>query len=646
MRRMKMAKKKWILLIGMFCLLLFTTSGGAIAAGMTDELLPKQEENQGSVELESGKYPLVNYGMDTKQDMDKMSDFLPWNWDDKMSKSISSLLSTVNSGLWKINTVLSSLTISIVHEAYTADIVGQFGEETGKLIKGITGISNYGFSGSSIWSTFLYAIIVFSVAWLGFRAAIQRQGSVAISGLLSIMAILGIAIGFFTYADKILKSMNDVTSEAQNMMLSYSVGTVNNEEFEKSDGLNTMKNQLFDTMIKNPWLLMQFGTTDEKAIEKEWDKEGSRIDTLLKTNTMTEERSKAIEYEVNELDNENMKPEALLDRLVVNLFIFAVNAVLGVFVTMLTGSIVIYSFLALVYTMYTVLTLLISVIPKFQSTGLNSLGKLAHAFYMKLGLTFLATLAFTFNNWLYSWIEPSAGMLIVFAYQIAIMALIFIKRKDLLNIINKPFESLGVRNDRGLNVESYKKAYQNTKTNAVKLARPFIQKAPIKNGATAIQKIKSNPGVGLVGHRPINKEVNTGAQGSFKKPVTNAAATAQKQGQNVTNVAGNAEKTAANVTNVNRDINNVQGSESTSQNGNIKPQSSPVQMVDLKVSERPKGTEYGPGLQDENNLRSLEKTMDKGGFAHKVKDGGEIKTGEREIKINDWKEYKNVSEQK
>lgn len=314
---------------------------------------------------------------------------------------------------------------------------------------------------------------------------------------------------------------------------------------------------------------------------------------------------------------------------------------------MLNGSMVIYSVLVLVYAIQTILTLLISLFPKFQSTGINSFKKLGHAFYMQLGLAFLCTVNFAFTNWVYSWIKPEMGMLFIFVYQIVIVSLIFFKRKELLNIINKPFESLKLRSDRGLNTESYKQLFQKTKTNAIKLSKPFYQPG-IKTGLSAFQKIKSNPGVGVPGHGPIYKnlkavnELKTGPVAANQ--LSNAIGSGKAKTGTVQNKAGSELKTGEKVANAAPTIQNGQGSEmKAAPNVKTMNQSNQTQKVDVNVSERPKGTEYGPTLQDENNLRSLEKTLDKGGFAHKVKDGGEIKTGERQFK--DRGEQKNVSEQ-
>ena len=222
------------------------------------------------------------------------------------------------------------------------------------------------------------------------------------------------------------------------------------------------------------------------------------------------------------------------------------------------------------------------------------------------------------------------------------------KRKELLNIINRPFEGLRVKNDRGLDVNKYKQFYNKNKTNAVKLLKPF-QKAPIKTGPTAIQKLKANPGVGHAAHRATNKVAASGIPKTQERKEGEKDLNKVKTKSNaaVQNKEGSELKTGTNATKETYTVQNGKGSGSeTSQNNKTINHSKVNQRQDMKVSERPKGTDYGPPLQDENNLRSLERTLDKGGFAHKVKDGGEIQTGEREIKINDWKEQKNVSEQR
>lgn len=476
-----MTSKKKIVSLLLIFLISITTFAGSVNAEMTEGLLPQDEEEKvGSVELDAAEYPLQNYGMDTDPD-ESFWDFV------KISDNTNEALMVLNSFIWNMNKMFYSFVSWIVTESFTMDMVGRFAGGMGDVIQTLAGVSDSGFANEGLWPLFLPFLTIGLGIWVIYRGLIQRQASVAISGLISSIAICAFALGFYANAEQALKSTNDFVTDTQNQILSVSLSKTGPGDYTQEEGLAVMKNQLFNIMVKYPWMLLEFGTIDEQKVEKAWKKEGSRIDALLKTKPFTEERQKAVEYEVKELKNENMSTSSLITRLGVLLVASVLSGFLGFFLILMSGSVIFFSFTAMAAIAMTPMTLLAGMIPSLQITAWNSLLKIVHAFYMKLGLTLLATLFFVISSMIYTKNDPTQGLVITFLFQIFLLLALWKNREKLLRIVKKPFVGVAPKDSTpGLQVKDYKEKITQVKDKVQPIVNKF--RTPTHNQTNAPNK--------------------------------------------------------------------------------------------------------------------------------------------------------------
>ncbi|CRH64680.1 Uncharacterised protein [Chlamydia trachomatis] len=423
------------------------------------------------------------------------------------------------------------------------------------------------------------------------------------SGILGTLIILTLGLGFFTNADKILKGFNDGVSEVQNDVLSFSLTTTSPGNYDESEGMASMRNQIFNLMVKNPYLLLNFGTPDQEKIEKKWDKKGSRVDAILKTNIYSEKRKDAIDYEIKELKNGNMKPESLNDRFVILVFVLIANCILGTILLLLACSMIFYQVLILIFAVFTPVAFLIGLIPAFSNTATNILMKLLHAFYMKIALALLTTIYFSISSMVYNSMDPKKGYILLFIIQIICAIAVWVKRNEILNAVTTPFRKANVNNNAGQNISDFKKTYFKTRKHFNKITKPFTQKhtQPLAE-RTGYNKLKAKPGVGMV-DQMRHPMYTTKERNSPNKVVaeSNEATVDKKNNQKAVSNAPLAERKQENVS---------------------QPQENaqPIMNKDFKTNKQPEQT-----LNDRRNLESLEKTLEKGGHAHNAKENLQLK---------------------
>ena len=509
---MKLKRSIFILLSVIFALIV--SSAPVKAEDMMDNLLPQQEKDkaiytrEGDVILEYNKYPVTRYGMETQLEQDEVSDLMPWGWDDNIGKQLSQWQSMIISYIWGMNRIFSSTIGTLVSEAFNADIVGSLSDEVTKTVQSIAGYGPGGFHSTGLWPYMVYTLIMLTGIWAAYLTVVKKSSSRAISGILSSIIILALALTWFSQSDKILAGINDGVKEVQNDVLSNFVSVTTPGNYKESEGIATMRNQIFNVMIKQPYLLLNFGTTDEKKIESEWEKKGSRVDAVLKTGVFSKERKDAVEYEVKELKNKNMQPTALTDRLIVLSLVSIFNFILGAVLLLMSGSMIFYQIMILIFSLFTPVALLIGLIPAFSRTATNIFMKIAHAFLMKAGLAFLASVYFSISSMVYKSMDPQVGYIMLFVFQIICGIALWIKRHEVLNIVSTPFRSAGVNSNVGQSVGEYKKNYFKTKKHLNKVIQPFtkVQTRTLAD-RTGYNALKFNPGVGVVNPRthPIFK---------------------------------------------------------------------------------------------------------------------------------------------
>ena len=568
--------------------MLFLIISPHVGAEMMDTLLPQntEQKTEGKVELEYNEYKLSRYSMDTKLEDGEASDMMPWGWDNGLQKQMDQSLSTLNLTIWGLNKVFGNIVGVLVSESYNYDVISVFSNEVGNTIQSIAGFGPGGFSSNGVWPYLVTLMVCIMAIWAAYVGIAKRATSQALGGIIKSIAVLVLSLAFFTSADTFLNAINKSVSEVQNDILSFSISATTPENLNENEGIATMRNQIFNLMIKYPWLLLEFGTTDEEAIESEWDKSGSRIGAILSNSPFSEERLDAVTYEVEDLDNTSMTPQAQTDRFMILILTLVMNAIIGVILLLLSGSLILYQILVLVFAIFSPLALLFGLIPAFSDTAKNVMMKLAHAFYMKIAIAFLMTIYFSISSMVYNTMNPEEGYILLFIIQIICTVAVWIKRNEIMNIITVPFRKSNLASNIGQNIKEYKQTYFKGQKYFNTIKKPFVTPAkPLEERAS--YKLKYKAGVGVVD--PIRHPMfHSSRRNENPTEATIASTPAKNQPKVMPNVVDQPS--------VNR---------------------KPTQ----EVNPEPAVQKYqSPKLRNQANFDSLTGTLDKGVHAHRVKE--------------------------
>lgn len=252
--------KKLVRLLLLSIALLWVFQLPASAESLQDNLVPQDSDQKsvGEVELKYNEYPQHHYKLDTY--VDTSGDWMPWNWADGAGKQIYIALMEIINSIWNVNVLLANFTMKIVQEVFELDFISNLVVQIGQAVQNIAGFGPGGFMSNGLWPLLVTFVIGIVGAWATYVGMVKRETSRAWSGLLSSIIIFVFALGFFSNASTILKGINDWSSNLQSDILAVFASIVNpGASYTQEEGIATIRNQMFDLMVKNLIYLCNMG---------------------------------------------------------------------------------------------------------------------------------------------------------------------------------------------------------------------------------------------------------------------------------------------------------------------------------------------------------------------------------------------------
>lgn len=428
----------------------------ASAASLQDNLVPQGSEGGtvGEVDLKYNEYPQHHYKLDTWVDTD--GDWMPWNWADGAGKQIYIALMEIINSIWNVNILLANFTMKIVQEAFELDFVSNVTEEIGTAIQNIAGFGPGGFMSNGLWPLLVTFIIGIVGAWATYVGMVKRESSRAWGGLISSMVIFVFALGFFSNASLILKGVNDWSSDLQSDILAVSASVVNpGASYTAEEGIATIRNQMFDLMVKKPYMLMQYGTTE---VEEGRVNDILSVDPYLKA----EDRNLKVQEEVEQQKNTMMSIDGISQRAGFVPLLFLANSIIGIFLLIVSGTIILYQMIFLALVLFAPVPLLMALVPRWKQSAFDWGMKVLHAQLMKIAIALLLTILFGISAILYRATETGdLGYLGMMLLQIICFVGVWAKRKELFNIVSTAVSN--VESSTGATLQGYKQKYKQAK---------------------------------------------------------------------------------------------------------------------------------------------------------------------------------------
>lgn len=405
----------------------------AAASGLVDETI-----DAGNL---YSQYRWDNYQIDFY--VDTSWDWLPWNWMDRIDNKISSVFYGISDGIWLISVLLSSGTGYIVQQTYSLDFIGDMADDIGKNIQILAGMNTGSkkFNADGFYTWLLLFIVLIVGGYMAYAGLIKRKTTEAVSAAVNMLVIFLLTAAFIAYAPQYIKNINDFSADLSNGVLELGAKLVmpgNDEMGVKAT--DKIRNNLFAIQVYKPWLLLQFGTTDETAIESERiaaGVDGDRIKSILSVSPVTnfgEDRQTAVKTDIETYKNVNMTVTNVAGRFGTVILIGFLNLIISIFVVIMCGLVIFTQLLFIIFALYPPLNFILSMLPTYNGLLKKAVLKLFNTILMRAGLTFLITIAFSLSAMIYSMSGDYPFLMVAFL-QIVVFVGTYLKMDEILSMV-------------------------------------------------------------------------------------------------------------------------------------------------------------------------------------------------------------------
>ncbi|MBP2079777.1 CD3337/EF1877 family mobilome membrane protein [Oceanobacillus polygoni] len=402
---------------------------------------PESEENikKGGVELEIKKYPVERY-MVNNEDTNGIFGFNLYGINNFFMGIIQHVVIVTDSSLEKL---------------FSLQILDEFADDLQSISYDIyQTLKDY-------FAELLFAFLCGYLVFLFFTNGNARE---SVRKFLLFIVVLVVAGYWMANASFLIKSMNAISNETQGYLVSAGNGlleifendregvysAINDiDEDDKLNGaLSVMRNVYFDLALKRPYLLINYGTTEENDINNNDNVKNlgfgfdqyNRVDRMLAFNLSSAGSVYRITHahiEVNKNNNSAMASGGSFKQSGLIFLTFIIVIALSIPFLLLGLLNFALQLLAILIALALPFAFFISFIPQFVMSGFNTLGKLVTVFLIKAMLGIFIFISYLLTFTLYRLVPPEdTGMYLLHVFLLILLFFyIIVKRNSIIHFV-------------------------------------------------------------------------------------------------------------------------------------------------------------------------------------------------------------------
>lgn len=326
---------------------------------------------------EYSKYPLENYKLEITLD--------GWGFS-KLGKWILNMLANM---IFSLNNMFSYFVGWVIHQAYQVDFIGEAIDFLSGNIQAIAGVDAGGFRTSGLFPSLAPYLILCAAVYFVWVGIFKRRAVQAAVNLGAFCIIFVLGMGFVAYSGSYLHMVNDFQKEFNEEIMEISSQITLGGS--GGDMVDQMRENTFVIMVKNPYLMFNYGTSDVEAIGEE------RINELLAAPVGSDEREDLVEQEYDDLDNTYMGEEHLAERLGMCLVVLVVNLIVGICILLFSAMLIMAQVMFVLYMSFFPVALVFSLFPNSGGRLKKILGKSLDTILMRPGISLILTVVFSIS---------------------------------------------------------------------------------------------------------------------------------------------------------------------------------------------------------------------------------------------------------
>lgn len=324
---------------------------------------------------------------------------------------------------FKLNIMLTQLTMFLVDQALNLDIVSGVADKLAASMQNISGIGedeegNVNFLSGGLFPSIISLMCVLSACYAAYVFFIKRQPTAGLNELVKTVLVIAFILVFIGNAGTVLKTANTISSEVSTTILAKATGTVAGDPGRsQKQAISSVKKQIWSILVERPYLFMQYGEDSKEKIGEE------RVNKLLKT-APGKDRNTIVDDEVKKQKNQMMKLDSVGDRMIFTIIYYIVNTFIGIPILAFCLLIVAFQLWFLVMSLIAPIVLAVALLPGHR--------KVIESWVTQWIRPLALNIIFTVSELLYVLPEAGlAGYVSTMVFQIIVFILCYIFRDSI-----------------------------------------------------------------------------------------------------------------------------------------------------------------------------------------------------------------------
>ncbi|WP_242227247.1 energy-coupling factor transporter transmembrane protein EcfT [Bacillus cereus group sp. BfR-BA-01315] len=338
---------------------------------------------------------------------------------------------------FKLNIMLTQLTMFLVDQALKLDIVSSVADKLATAMQNISGIGagedgKMGFLSGGLFPSIIGITCLLSACYAAYIFFVKRQPTAGLNELVKTVFVIMFILVFIGNAGTVLKTANTISSEISTTILAKATGTVAGDpNRSQEDAISAVKKQIWGILVERPYMFLQYGEDSKEKIG------AKRVDELLAT-PPGEKRNEIVNGEVKSKQNQMMKMDSVGERIIFTIIYYIVNPFVGLPILVFCLLIVAFQLWFLVMSLIAPIVLAVALLPGhrkiLESWGTQWVRPLA----LKILMSVMLVIIFTVSELIYVLPEAGlAGYVSTMIFQIIVFILCYIFRDNIAACFKK-----------------------------------------------------------------------------------------------------------------------------------------------------------------------------------------------------------------
>ncbi|PEJ23231.1 hypothetical protein CN887_21225 [Bacillus pseudomycoides] len=337
---------------------------------------------------------------------------------------------------FKLNIMLTQLTMFLVDQALKLDIVSPLADKLATAMQNISGIGagedgKMGFLSGGLFPSIIGLTCLLSACYAAYIFFVKRQPAAGLNELVKTVFVITFILVFIGNAGTVLKTANTISSEFSTTILAKATGTVAGDPGRSQEAaISSVKKQIWGILVERPYLFLQYGEDSKEKIGKD------RVDALLKTPS-GQERKTIVDSEIGK-GNQMMKMDSVGERIIFTIIYYIVNPFVGLPILVFCLLIVAFQLWFLVMSLIAPIVLAVALLPGHRKVIESWVTQWVRPLGLKILMSVMLVIIFTVSELIYVLPEAGlAGYVSTMIFQIIVFILCYIFRDNIAACFKK-----------------------------------------------------------------------------------------------------------------------------------------------------------------------------------------------------------------